>query len=136
MGVSKHKNGIGVLIRGYFALFLFLTIALRSAGLRLYLLLPALFITTLLLLLRTLFLQVSNKWLLNWSFGIAFITSQLAVGMHYLPLSPITYGFLLVGPTYALTDIAIAIESGRSLRSLWIEPLIMLGIFLFLAWII
>ena len=136
---TKHERysiAAGALKALSFALFLFLTIAIKAAGLRLYLLLPGLFTTVFLLLLRTLFLQVSGKWMFSWSFSVAFVTSQIAIGMHYLPLSPITYGFLLVGPTYALTDAAIAFESGRSLKKLWIEPLIMLILFLLLAVIV
>jgi len=119
-----------------FSLFLFLTIALRAEGMRLYLTIPALFLTAFFLLLRTFYLQLVDKWVIHWSLGIAFITSQIAIGLHYLPLGPIAYGFFLLAPTYAITEIAISIEEGRQQKRIWIEPGIMFLIFFVLAFLL
>lgn len=111
-----------------FALYLILLISLWSSGLRLYLLLPAMVLAAALVSLRTLYLRTGGRWLLVWSVGIALIVGQIATGFHYWPLSSLRFGLLVLGPTYALTSLAGAIEEGRSGRGALVEPLVMLGL--------
>jgi hypothetical protein len=117
-----------------FALFLILAIAVRAAGLRLYLLLPALVIPFGLVSLRTLYLRLGGRWCYAWAFAIAAIVGQIAIGLHYWPFKPLSYGLILLGPAYALTSAAGSIEEGRSWRSLWIEPVAMWALMWALAW--
>lgn len=119
-----------------FALYLFLVIALRGAGLRLYSLLPAVSIPLGLVSLRTLYLRLEGRWCVAWAVAISFLIAQIAAGLHYWPLSPLKYGLILVGPAYALTTMVGAIEEGESWRSLWIEPLVLLIIIWGLAFIV
>jgi hypothetical protein len=109
-----------------FALYLILTIAVRAAGLRLYLLLPALVIPIALVTIRTLYLRLGGRWQIGWAIAIALIVGQVAAGLHYWPVTPLSYGLILLGPAYALTSMVGSIEEGRSWRSLWIEPVVML----------
>ncbi len=109
-----------------FALYLILAIAVRAAGLRLYLLLPALVIPLALVCLRTLYLRLGGRWCIKWAVGIGLVIGQIAVGLHYWPVSPLTFGLILLGPSYAVTSIAGSVEEGHSWRTSWIEPLIML----------
>ncbi|MEA4908693.1 MAG: hypothetical protein GYA17_02685 [Chloroflexi bacterium] len=118
-----------------FALYLVLAITVRAAGLRLYLLLPALVIPMALVCLRALYLRLGGQWYINWAVGIALIIGQLAIGIHYMPLSPLVFGLILLGPAYALTSVAGSIEEGRPWRTLWIEPAIMLAILWGLAFL-
>ncbi len=111
-----------------FALYLFLAIALWSAGLRLYLLLPALVLAAGLVCLRTLYLRTGGRWLFAWSAGIALVVGQFATGLHYWPISPVRFGLLILGPTYVLTSLAGSVEEGRSTRSMVLEPVVMLTI--------
>lgn len=109
-----------------FALYLILAIAVRAAGLRLYLLLPTLVFPIALVALRSLYLRLGGHWKFGWSIAIALVIAQFAVGLHYWPVSPLAYGLILVGPAYALTSIAGSFEEGRSWSMTWIEPLLML----------
>jgi hypothetical protein len=111
-----------------FALYLMLAIAVRSADLRLYLLLPALIPAAGLVALRTLYLRLGGKWAFAWSLGIAAIIGQLTIGLHYLPLSPIRFGLILLGPLYALTSLAGSLEEGKSMPGLLVEPVLMVAV--------
>lgn len=116
-----------------FALYLTLAIAVRAAGLRLYLVLPALVPTLGLVTLRTLYLRLGGRWLWGWGLAIALVVGQFALGLHYWPVTPLAFGLALIGPAYALTSLAGSIEEGRAWRTLWIEPAVMLGLFWGLA---
>lgn len=109
-----------------FALYLVVAITLRAMSVRLYLLLPALVLTMVLVSLRTLYLRLGGQWHLAWSIGIALCVGQLALGLHYWPLRPLTYGLLLLGPAYSITSMAGAAVEERSWRTLWIEPAVMM----------
>jgi hypothetical protein len=119
-----------------FALYLVLAISVRSAGLRLYLLLPALMIPMTLVSLRTFYLRFGGEWYPAWAVGVGIFIGEFAVGLHYLPLTPLAYGLLLLGVAYALTSIVGSIIEVRPLRSMWIEPTIMLTVLWGLAFIL
>lgn len=114
-----------------FALFLVLAIALQASEMRLFLLLPALSVTVFFLVSRSLYLQTSGDWNWFWSFGVAYFVAQVALGLHYLPIQPLSFGLVLVGFAYPLTLLIIAYKQGKRGLNLLIEPLI-LFIFLFL----
>ena len=108
-----------------YTLFFVLTVVLRTSETRLFLIAPALFLAALLASLRILHLRLSGKWEFAWAVGIALISVQLTVGLHYWPLSPIQFGLLLVGPLYGLVNLAINLgESVPSQRAV-LEPAIM-----------
>ena len=113
-----------------YALLLILAIALRSAGLRLYLILPALSIAAGLVSLRTLHLRSSGQWLFLPTLAITLIVAQIAAAFHYWPLSPVTYGLAILAPAYSLTSLAGALSEGEPLRRAIIEP----GIVLLAVW--
>lgn len=116
-----------------FTIFLILSVALRAANARLFLVLPALFLTGGLTALRTLHLRLSERWELSWAVGIAVVTVQLGAALHYWPLSPIRFGLALVGPIYALTVLAVSQAEGRPFRRSVVEPVVMLLLFWGLA---
>ncbi len=103
-------------------LFFVLAVALRLGGVRLYLLLPALFVAGALASLRIMHLWMGGKWEAGWSLGIGLVCVQLAAGMHYLPLTPVQFGLLLTGPLYGLTSLAIRLGEGASVRNAAVEP--------------
>jgi hypothetical protein len=109
-----------------FSLFLFLAMAIKGAGLRLYLELPLLGITTFMISLRTLYLRIGRQWHIGWAVVIALIVIQLDSALHYLPLSPSIYGLLILAPAYTLTSIATTIEEDRPLITVWVEPVIII----------
>jgi hypothetical protein len=122
----RHPHVTAGLTALSFALFLILAIAVRGAGMRLYLALPALVPAIWLLSLRTLYLRLGGRWLFAWSTGIALVIGQLAAGLHYWPIGPIPYGLALLGPAYALTSYAASYEEGRLIPGRLIEPAVML----------
>jgi hypothetical protein len=124
----RHPAATAGLTALSFALYLILAIAVRSANLRLYLLLPALVPTIGIVSLRTLYLRLGGRWAYAWATGIALLVGQIAAGLHYWPISPVRFGLALVGPSYALTALAGAYEEGRRGAGLAAEPAIMLAV--------
>jgi hypothetical protein len=133
---ARHTPAVVVLTAASFALYLVVAIVIRTAQTRLYLQLPALVITMALVALRTLFFRLGGRWLYSWAIGIALFVGQMAVGLHYLPLSPLAFGLVLLGPAYALTSLAGSMEEGRSIRTAWVEPAVMLVVLWFFAWVL
>ena len=119
-----------------FALYLVLTVAIKGASVRLYLVLAALTPTMFLVALRTLYLRLNGKWCWSWAIGLSMIVSQLGLGLHYLPLSPLRYGLILTGVAYSLTSLAGSFVEKRTSRGLWLDPLITGGVFLIAATLI
>jgi hypothetical protein len=116
-----------------YALLLVLIITNRASGLRLYLMFPSLFIPVALVVLRAMYLRLSGRWCYAWSMGIALVVGQLATGLHYTALSPVSFGLLILGLTYGLTSLAGSIEEKRPIRSSWLEPAVMTTILWLLA---
>jgi hypothetical protein len=119
-----------------FALFLFFSISIRAGGMRLYLVLPSLWVTGGLVIVRALFLRLGGKWRLDWMAGIATLVSQIAIGLHYWPISPLRYGLILLGPAYALTSLAGVVEEGQGWHGSWVEPVVMLLVIWGLAFLV
>lgn len=119
-----------------FALYLVMAIAVRAADLRLYIMLPTVFAICFLVVLRTLYLRLGGKWRPGWAVGCALLVSQLAMGLHYLPASPVSFGLALLGAAYALTAFITAVEEQRPANRIWIEPAVMLVIFWAMALIL
>lgn len=111
-----------------FALFLVLLIALAASGSRLYVLLPGVALAIFLVSLRTLYLRLAGQWQVTWALTITLVISQFSAALHYWPLLPLQYGLLILGAAYALTHVAGAVVEGRSWRTLWVEPTLMLVI--------
>lgn len=112
---------IGVTAVSY-ALFLVLAISGRAAGLRLYLELPAVVAAVAVVTLRTLYLRLGGRWSIHWGVGVALAVGGLVVGLHYWPISPLSYGLFLLGPAYSLSSLAGSIEEGHPARTIWVEP--------------
>ena len=118
-----------------FAIYLILAVTLRSAGVRLFLLAPALFLAGGLAALRTLHLRlnprtagVNERWEFGWALGVALVGAQLAAALHYWPLTPVRFGLILLGPAYALTGLAASMAEGNPFRRAFVEPAVMLGL--------
>lgn len=90
-----------------YTLFFVLSIAINTINVRLYIILPALFIASTLAGLRILYLRMSGKWEFAWALGISLVCVQLAAGLHYWPLTPVQFGLILIGPLYGLVNLAI-----------------------------
>ena len=108
-----------------FVLYLLLAIAVFSADIRLYIRLPLLGLGAMMVISRSLFLRL-GKWHTLWAIVSSLIISEIVVGFHYLPLSPLQLGLLLVGLAYALTSIVTAIKEARKSWAFWSEPIAMI----------
>lgn len=103
-----------------FAIFFTLCVALRGTGLRLYLLLPVVFLTAGVISWRILRLRRPDGSQIHWSVASSIIAAQVAIGLHYLPISPIQFGIILTGFCYASN--AIAMLSTINNKNQWFEP--------------
>jgi hypothetical protein len=113
-----------------YTLFLILVTSLRFASMRLFLLLPILFVAAGLISLRILHLDGTDRWDFPWATGIGLICAQIGAGLHYWPLAPIQFGLALTGPLYALTMLSANITEGLPVRRAMTSP----GIALLVAW--
>jgi len=126
-GDTNYPSAVVVLTVVSFALHLTLVLALQYANTRLLLLIPALFLATFFVSLRTLNLRLRGKWRFAWAFGIALVIIQVSAGLFYWKLSPIRFGLLILGGLYALTSLAASLIEGIPLRRAWTEPVTMLA---------
>jgi hypothetical protein len=129
----RHIPAVMVLIAVSFALFLILSTAVDASDARLYVLFPAVVVAMFLVSLRTLYLRLEGRWCFAWSAAIALIVGQIAAGMHYLPLSPLSFGLLLAGLGYGLTSLAAGLETESKGFYLWFEPGLMFAVLATLA---
>ena len=111
-----------------YTLFFILAVALRYSEVRLFILIPVLFLAAGLASLRTLHLRFSGRWEYAWSVGIAFICVQIAAGLHYWPVSPIQFGLMLVGPLYGLTNLAANLGEDLPVRRAALEPAVAMAL--------
>jgi hypothetical protein len=116
-----------------FTLFFILAIGARTGMLRLYLLLPALVIPIYLIALRTLYLRLGNHWHFTWSVAISLFMGGVVLGLHYFPLSPLSFGFILLGVGYSITTMVSNISMDYHGRLFWVEPFLSGFLFLGLA---
>ncbi len=109
-----------------YALFLILATSLSAAGARLLFTVPALTLAAFLTSLRTLRLRLHLHWALVESGLVALLVTQFAAAFYYLPLSPVSYGLLLLGPAYGLTSLLANLAETEPWQQAVIEPLLVL----------
>lgn len=112
-----------------FALFLTLASGLSFVGARLMLIVLVVFFAAMMVSLRALHLRLAERWEFAWAAGIGLACTQVAIALHYWPLSPIQFGLALLGPLYALTGLTINLGDGMSVRRASVEGLIVLTLF-------
>jgi len=119
-----------------FALYLTLAISLRFGGIRLFLLLPSLTLAGWLVSLRALHLRLHGQWAIIQATVIAVISMQFIAAFHYLPLTPVSFGLMVLAPAYTLTSLFANLASGESLRRAVVEPAVVLAVIIMTAlWI-
>ncbi len=119
-----------------FTLYLALVVALRLAGIRLYLLLPGLSLAAGLVGLRVLHLRLHGRWAFPQAGIIAFVTGQLIAALYYWPFTAISFGLALLAPAYALTNLLGNLANQEPFHQAFREPLVVLVILWGLAiWI-
>ena len=111
-----------------YTLFLVLMTSLSFAEARLILVAVIVFPSAGMVALRALHLR-TGKWEFAWSIGVALILAQIAAALHYWPLQPVQYGLALLGPLYAMTELAQNLYEDISVRRAGIEAAIGLAVF-------
>jgi hypothetical protein len=111
-----------------YALFLILVTALRFSVVRMFLLVPSVFITAGLISLRILHLDGMDRWDFPWAIGIGLICAQISAGLHYWPLSPMQFGLALTGPLYALSLLSMNLTENIPLRRAMVTPGVIVGV--------
>ncbi len=127
---TRHGPAVAGLTAVSFALYLILAIVLRSAGVRLFFILPALAATGALVSLRTLHLQLHGQWKFLEAGMTALVIAQVAAALHYWPLSPVAFGLAVLGPAYALTNFISGLAEGEPARQAAMQP----GFVLLILW--
>lgn len=107
-----------------YTLLLILFVALRITELRLVYILPVVFFSVFLVSLRTLNLRLHQYWAYIESAVIALIIVQWAAALHYIPISPVSYGLILFAPAYAITSLIANLAEEQTLRRSLVEPLL------------
>ncbi len=130
---NRQPASANVLIALSFALFLVLAIRLRSNAVRLLVLLPALVPSAGLITLRALHLRSGGHWRVPQALTAALVIAQIAAGLHYLPLSSLTFGVMVMGAAYALTSLFANLSDGRPLLQALLEPSLALAVLVGLA---
>jgi hypothetical protein len=107
-----------------FALFLVLAGALRAFGVRLLYNIPALVLAAWLVSLRVTNLRLHGEWTIYESAIIAFVVGQITAAFNYWPLTPVTFGLVLLGPSYALISLFCNLIEEKPFRKAIFEPVI------------
>jgi hypothetical protein len=111
-----------------FALFLVLAGALRTAEVRLLFTVPILALAAWMVSLRVINLRLRGEWTLYEAGIIALVVGQITAAFNYWPLTPITFGLLLLGPSYALTSLFCSLIEGKHYRQVILEPILSIAI--------
>jgi hypothetical protein len=122
----RHTLAVITLTAVSFSLFLILAIVLRAVQARLYILIPALGIMMVLVSLRFLYLRLDGKWYPIWAISISAVICQIAIGLHYWKLFPLTFGLLLLGLAYAINSFVVSLIDSEGKHITWVEPVLML----------
>ena len=127
---ARHAPATASLTAVSFALYLILAITLRSVGVRLLFILPALTLSACLVCLRTLHLRLHGRWVLLPTALLGLIVAQGTAALHYWPIPPTAFGLALLGPTYAITSLIGGLSEGIPVRQAIVEP----AVVLFIVW--
>lgn len=118
------------------ALLLILMITLRGSGLRLFMVLAAIIPSTALISARCISLRSNGRWSLAWAGVVTLIIAQLCVALYYLPLTSLQFGLILIAIVYGLVTFIGGFEEAQPKSRLWIEPTIMSGALILLAFLV
>ena len=108
------------------ALFLILSVVLRTGRMRLYIVIPLIVLSAIFIGLRTINLRTQGSWRLEYALLISLLIGQLAVSLQYLFLNPLQYGILLTASLYILISVTCGIIQHLRKLELLMEPGLML----------
>lgn len=118
----RHPPAAAGLTAISFALYLVLAAVLRFVGTKLFIQLAVLSLAISLVSLRALLLRLHGYWAFIETSIIALVIAQLTAALYFWPLSPVSFGLLLLGPAYALTNFIGNLAEGESVQQAIVEP--------------
>lgn len=101
--------------------FLILSISVRTATARLYLLLPLLTASASFVSLRTISLRTQQRPSLAWVALVSVLITQIAAVLYYLFLTPVQYGLILTGTLFIGDALVVSAHKGKLNKATWIE---------------
>lgn len=108
------------------ALFLILSVALRTGRTRLFIVIPLVILASAFISLRSIRLRTQDGWKLEHALIIAILTGQLAIGLHYFFLTPLQYGLVLTAALYVMVSLACGVIQRLKPSELLVEPAVMI----------
>jgi hypothetical protein len=111
-----------------YAMFLALIVSLRSSNLRLVMTLPAVALSSGALSFRVFFLQNPGQVRFPEAVASIIVVTQLTAPLHYLPVSPLSFGLILLGALYAIINFIVNTSQNNLSKSSIIEPISVLTI--------
>lgn len=106
-----------------YTVFFILAVSLQSLNARLLILLPTIALAAGLVHLRLNHIQFAQwRWL--ESAAAALLTIALAAPLHYLHISPVAFGVLILSVLYGFTSLSASLQIGKKPRQALAEPLL------------
>lgn len=115
-----------------YVIYFIFTVAFQLLGYRLLVTLPAIMLATFFVSFRSFTLRLPGHFPLIESAVISLIITQFAAAFHYWPISPVSYGLVLLGLSYSLFLFFMKFTSPLPIKKALPEPLAIL----LLAWLV
>lgn len=96
--------GVALLTAIAYAMILALSVSLESTDQRLIVALPAIAVGGGIFSMRILQLQSKKAWPILESAACLLVIAQLGSALHYLPISPLAYGILILGTMFSMVN--------------------------------
>ena len=113
--------GTALLTAIAYAMILALSVSLESTDQRLIVSLPAIGLGGGILSMRILQLQTGKQWPVLESSASLLVIVQFGAVLHYLPLTPLPYGILVLGTMFSVVNFVINLQNKVSLTRAAIE---------------
>ena len=107
-----------------YAMLLALLVDLDSTDQRLIISLPAVGLATGILSMRVFQLQSDQEWPWLPSIVCLLVAAQLSAALHYLPITPLSLGLIILGIIYFTINFILSLNRGVSSRRAVIENII------------
>lgn len=107
-----------------YALFFVFAVSLKILDLRLYLILPGMILAAGMVSLRILNLHLKMDWPIAFGLVPVVVVAQFATAFHYLPMTPMAFGLILLGLLYAVIIFLSGYHEGQALGKITLQACI------------
>lgn len=116
-----------------YAMLLVLSVSLESSNQRLIITLPAIALGSVTMSMRVLQMRLSEQWPVLPAIGCMLVTSQMAAAIHYLPITPLSYGLVILGTLFVVVNFILNIANKTSFRRSGFEAILSIVIIWLIA---